>query len=48
MTLVHATIEGDSYFPEINPAEWQLVSKIEHAADKENIFGYVFLVWERA
>jgi dihydrofolate reductase len=47
MTLVYANIEGDSYFPEVNLADWKLVSQIEHEADEKNTFDYDFLVWER-
>ena len=47
MTVVHAELEGDSYFPELKPAEWLQVSCEDHAADKENAYPYSFLVWER-
>ncbi len=29
-TVVHATYEGDTFFPEINPNEWSEVSNIPH------------------
>jgi dihydrofolate reductase len=48
LTLVHAAIEGDSYFPALNPAEWCPGVSEEHRADEENNYGYSFVTWERA
>nr|AIA14776.1 Dihydrofolate reductase [uncultured bacterium] len=47
MTLVHAEVEGDSYFPELKPSEWQQISCEDHEADQDNAYPYSFLVWER-
>jgi len=47
LTQVHADVKGDSYFPELNPAEWKELSREEHAADAENEYPYSFMVWER-
>lgn len=47
LTYVHATPEGDTYFPEVNPAEWNEVSREDHKSDEKNSFDYSFVVLER-
>ena len=47
LTRVHTTIEGDATFPELDPAEWNLVESERHAADQKNEFDYSFELWER-
>lgn len=47
LTKVHAIVEGDSYFPELNPTEWQEIYCEDHPADHENEYAYSFSVWER-
>lgn len=47
MTRVHTNIDGDTYFPELNPEEWQLTEEERHAADEKNEFDYSFLTYER-
>ncbi len=47
LTLVHAEIKGDAWFPEINLNQWQEVERINHAADEVNAFDYSFLVLKR-
>jgi dihydrofolate reductase len=47
LTYVHASPEGDTYFPEVNLAEWEEVSREDHKADPKNSFDYSFVVLER-
>ncbi len=47
LTVVHAQVEGDCYFPELNLTEWRQTSCEDHAADEENRYSYSFMVWER-
>lgn len=47
LTLVHAVIEGDAFFPELDPSQWREVSREEHAADERNRYAYSFLLYER-
>jgi dihydrofolate reductase len=47
LTRVDAEPEGDAFFPEIDPAEWNLVSKKDHDADSRHAYKYSFQVWER-
>jgi dihydrofolate reductase len=48
ITRVHAEIEGDTVFPEIDFDDWVLVSEEHHEADEKNEFACTFEVWERA
>lgn len=47
LTRVHAVIEGDAYFPKIDPSEWRELSREPHEADEKNPLPYTFLVYER-
>ena len=48
MTRVHADIEGDTLFPEIESANWKVTSSEDHKADEKNEFDYSFIVMDRA
>jgi dihydrofolate reductase len=48
LTLVHAPIVGDAWFPAVDPAAWQEVERVERAADGDNPHPLTFLVLERA
>ena len=45
-TEIDAELEGDAYFPAVDPAEWQLVEDGERRV--ENDLGYAFRTYERA
>jgi dihydrofolate reductase len=47
MTRVHAIIDGDVFFPEIDPKKWKLVSKRDCMADDKHKFNYSFEIWEK-
>ncbi|EGG94407.1 Dihydrofolate reductase [gamma proteobacterium IMCC1989] len=51
ITRVDAEIEGDAFFPEVDPAVWQETQREHHAASdsalKTNIYDYAFCVLER-
>ena len=47
ITRVHAEIDGDTFFPEFDLDEWELVSEEHHKADERNQYPYSFLVYER-
>jgi dihydrofolate reductase len=47
LTRVHADVEGDTIFPEIDLDEWELVSEENHDANEKNEFPYSFLIYER-
>ena len=47
ITRVHATPEGDTFFPEINKSEWKLVKNISHSPDEKHAHSFSFQVWEK-
>jgi len=48
LTRVHAEIEGDAFFPEIDESAWRLVGNDSHSSDDRNAFDYSFRTYERA
>jgi dihydrofolate reductase len=47
LTIVHAIVEGDTYFPELNKNEWKEISKENFKADEKNEHDYSFVTMER-
>ena len=47
LTFIDASTEADTFFPEFDPAEWQLVSEEPHPADERHPHSFVFRVYER-
>jgi dihydrofolate reductase len=47
LTRVHTNVEGDTFFPEMNEQEWELISSNKMDADEKHAFDYSFQVWER-
>ena len=47
ITRVHANLEGDTYFPVIEPNEWKMISSNPFPADEKHKYAYDFQVWER-
>ncbi|MBL7781523.1 MAG: dihydrofolate reductase [Saprospiraceae bacterium] len=47
LTEVEVEVEGDVFFPDINPAEWRETWREAHAPDEKNEWAYVFRVLER-
>ena len=47
LTRVHGEYQGDTFFPEIDPAEWRLVESEDHPADDRNEVPLTFETWER-
>ena len=43
MTLVHANIEGDAWFPEFDLKDWQETARDDFAADEKNQYAYSFV-----
>jgi dihydrofolate reductase len=46
ITRVHATLEGDTFFPVIDEAKWQLISNEDFTADEKHAYAYSFQVWK--
>jgi len=47
LTQIHATFEGDVYFPEFDMVEWQEVKRIDREPDEKNPYPYSFLFLHR-
>ncbi|MBC7937893.1 MAG: dihydrofolate reductase [Rhizobacter sp.] len=47
MTRVHTTIEGDTFFPTIDTAEWKLNEKNDFYKDEKHAYDYSFEKWEK-
>lgn len=48
LTLVHAQVEADAFFPAFDEAGWVELSSWPHPADARNEFPFTFVVRERA
>ena len=47
LTRVHTSIEGDTFFPELQSDEWKLMSNKDFTTDEKHAFDYSFQEWER-
>ncbi|MDR6569530.1 dihydrofolate reductase [Chitinophaga ginsengisegetis] len=47
LTRVYAVVHGDAFFPQLDGAEFELVSDERHEADEKNQYPFSFQVWER-
>lgn len=48
LTRVHASVEGDTFFPEIDPDAWRLAEEERHPADEKHAFPFSFQTYERS
>ncbi|MBO9632402.1 MAG: dihydrofolate reductase [Chitinophagaceae bacterium] len=47
LTRVHTVIDGDAFFPELNPGEWAMEWHQDHEADEKHAWPYSFQIWRR-
>ncbi|MCP4302034.1 MAG: type 3 dihydrofolate reductase [Gammaproteobacteria bacterium] len=47
VTRVHAEIDGDAFFPEIDESVWRLIDSEAHEANDANQFAFDFKTYER-
>ncbi len=47
LTRVYAVVHGDAFFPQLDGAEFELVTDERHEADEKNQYSFSFQVWER-
>ncbi len=47
LTRVHANIEADTFFPEIDEKIWQLVFSEFHAKDERHLYDFTFLTYKK-
>jgi dihydrofolate reductase len=46
-TVVHATVEGDTYFPAFDATAWALEEEERHEADEKHAFAFTFRTYSR-
>ena len=46
LTRIHASFEGDTYFPELS-TDWKEISKTVQKADIKHAYDYSFLIYEK-
>ena len=47
LTVVHATVAGDTYFPAFDATAWALEDEERHEADKKHAFAFTFRTYSR-
>lgn len=47
LTLVHHEFAGDAFFPELNPHDWQEITRESHQPDENNAYAYDFIQLEK-
>ena len=47
LTRIHAEVEGDTYFPDVDFDRWRLISEEHHDADEKNDYACSFLTYDR-
>jgi dihydrofolate reductase len=47
LTVVHATPDGDTFFPEFDEREWELVEDVLHDADEQHAYAFSFRRYDR-
>ncbi|GLQ05810.1 dihydrofolate reductase [Sneathiella chinensis] len=47
LTRVHTTIDGDTLFPELDPADWKTTFEEHHEASEKDDFPYSFYILDR-
>jgi dihydrofolate reductase len=47
ITRVHATLHGDTFFPEFDETQWQLERKDDFFKDEKHLYDYSFEKWVR-
>ncbi|MDR2214445.1 MAG: dihydrofolate reductase [Nevskiaceae bacterium] len=47
LTRIHAHLNGDTFLPPLDPAQWREVSREWRAADERNVYAMSFITLER-
>lgn len=47
LTRVHTSLDADTFFPEIDLKDWQLVFEEFHPKDEKHAFAFTFLTYHR-
>ena len=47
LTRIHAEVNGDTFYPELDMNIWQQIAIDKRKADEQNPYDYDFIVYER-
>jgi len=47
LTRVHTIIEGDAFFPELDPEQWEMEWHQDFNADEKHAYAYSFQIWRK-
>lgn len=47
ITRVHASLDGDTFFPAIDESKWKLTSNKDFEIDEKHKYAYSFQIWEK-
>jgi dihydrofolate reductase len=47
LTEIQANVDGDVYFPELDPSQWQETSREHHPADERHLYAFDYITLER-
>lgn len=47
LTQIHASFEGDAFFPEFSTSDWQLVNESYHPIDERHAYAFTFQTYIR-
>ncbi|MDM1044156.1 dihydrofolate reductase [Myroides sp. 1354] len=47
LTQIHASFDGDAFFPEFSTTEWQLVKESYHPQDERHAYAFTFQTYIR-
>jgi len=47
LTRVHAVFEADTFFPEIDTNDWELLSEEYHPKDEKHKYAFSYLTYNR-
>lgn len=47
ITRVHGEVEGDTFFPAIDPSVWNLVEEVRHEANEKHQYPFTFRTYDR-
>ena len=48
LTRVHGTFDADTFFPEIDEEQWELVASEFHPKDESHNYAFTYLTYDRA
>ena len=47
LTRVHGTFEADTFFPEIDKSQWDLIAEVPHPKDEKHTYSFTYETWVR-